>query len=118
MLWVFVVFNYLYADFIILIFRPGAYQLAATRMSTPVALGATVLMEVLLIMALLSRILTDAWNRRANIAAGVIGMAFVAVTLSPQAPVAYWALAIVEIATTVFIVVYAWRWRPATMVQA
>jgi len=114
MLWVFVVFNYLYADIVILIFRPGAYQAIAERMSAPAALGATLLMELLLAMAFLSRVLEYSFNRWANIVAGVVGTAFVAVTLSPRAPIAYTALAGIEIACTLFIVWYAWTWRRDT----
>jgi hypothetical protein len=114
MLWVFVVFNYLYADILILIFRPGAYQAMAERMSAPVALGATLFMELLLAMAFLSRVLDYSFNRWANIGAGVVGTAFVAVTLGPRAPIAYWTLASIEIACTLFIVWYAWTWRRPT----
>jgi len=113
MLWVFVVFNYLYADIVILIFRPGAYQAAAARMSDGVAAGATVVMELLLAMAFLSRVLADPVNRWANIVAGVIGTLFVGFTLASKVPLAYLLLASIEIACTVFIVWYAWTWRPA-----
>jgi len=114
MLWVFVVFNYLYADIVILIFRPGAYQSMAGRMSASVALGATLLMELLLAMAFLSRVLEYSLNRWFNIVAGIVGAAFVAVTLGPRAPMVYWLLSSVEIACTLFIVWYAWTWRPET----
>ena len=111
MLWVFVVFNYLYADIVILIFRPGAYQSMAGRMSASVAVGATLLMELLLAMAFLSRILKYPVNRWLNIIAGIVGTAFVAVTLSPRAPMVYWILSSIEIACTLFIVWYAWTWK-------
>ena len=113
MLWVFVVFNYLYADLVILIFRPGSYQTMAGRMSPSIAVGVTLLMELLLAMALLSRVLTSAFSRWANIIGGVVGTGFVAGTLSPRVPVAYLALASIEIACTLFIIWYAWTWRPA-----
>jgi len=112
MLWVFVVFNYLYADIVILIFSPGAYESMAGRMSAAVALGATLLMELLLVMAFLSRVLEYSFNRWCNIIAGMIGTAFVAVTLGPKAPLVYWMLSSVEIASTLFIVWFAWTWRP------
>jgi hypothetical protein len=111
MLWVFVVFNYLYADIVILIFSPGAYQSMAGRMTASVALVATLLMELLLAMAFLSRVLEYPVNRWCNIVAGIVGTAFVAVTLGPKAPIVYWMLSIVEIACTLFIVWYAWTWR-------
>jgi hypothetical protein len=114
MLWVFVVFNYLYADIVILIFRPGAYESMAGRMSASVALGATLLMELLLAMAFLSRVLEYSFNRWFNIIAGIVGTAFVAVTLGPRAPMVYWMLSSVEIACTLFIVWYAWTWRSET----
>jgi hypothetical protein len=112
MLWVFVVFNYLYADIVILIFRPGAYESMAGRMSASVAAGATLLMELLLAMAFLSRVLEYPFNRWLKIVAGIVGTAFVAVTLGPRAPMVYCILASVEIACTLFIVWYAWTWRP------
>lgn len=114
MLWVFVVFNYLYADIVILIFRPGAYQSMAGQMPTSAAVAATLVMELLLAMAFLSRVLTYPINRWLNIIAGIVGTAFVAVTLSPRAPVVYWILSSVEIACTLFIVWYAWTWRSET----
>lgn len=114
MLWVFVVFNYLYADIVILIFRPGAYQSMVGRMSVSVAVAATLLMEFLLAMAFLSRVLEFRFNRWVNIMAGVVGTAFVAVTLSSRAPIVYWILSTVEIACTLFIVWYAWTWRSET----
>jgi hypothetical protein len=114
MLWVFVVFNYLYADIVILIFRPGAYQSMVGRMSASAAVAATLVMELLLAMAFLSRVLNHPVNRWCNIIAGIVGTAFVAVTLSPRAPVVYWILSSVEIACTLFIVWYAWTWRSET----
>ncbi len=114
MLWVFVVFNYLYADIAILIFRPGAYEAMAGRMSPSMTLGATLLMELLLVMAFLSRVLAYQFNRWANIGAGVVGTAFVAITLGPGAPLAYWTPAAIEIGCTLFIVWYAWTWRRDT----
>jgi hypothetical protein len=114
MLWVFVVLNYLYADLLILIFRPGAYEAMAERMSVPVTLGATLLMELLLAMAFLSRVLAYSFNRWANIVAGAVGTAFVAITLGPKAPIAYLTIAIIEIGCTLFIVWYAWTWRRDT----
>ena len=111
MLWVLVVFNYLYADIVILIFRPGAYESAARRMPASIAISATLLMELLLAMPLLSRVVEHSVNRWLNIIAGVVGTAFVAVTLGRTAPVVYWMLSSVEIACTLFIVWYAWTWR-------
>jgi hypothetical protein len=110
-LWIFVMFNYLYADLAMTIFQPGIYQKAAAEMGGGVVLGATALMEVLIAMVLLSRILTYKANRWANVIGGVVGTAFVAVTMSPKMPPFYLFIASIEIACTLFIIWYAWTWR-------
>jgi len=109
-LWIFVMFNYLYADLVMMIVNPEIYQRAAGKMTGGVVLGFTVLMEILIIMVLLSRMLRYQENRWANIIAGVLGTAFVALTLSPRAPAFYLFLSAIEIACTLFIVWYAWTW--------
>jgi hypothetical protein len=110
MLWIFVVFNYLYADVVILIFRPGAYEAMAASISPAVALGATLLMEILLAMAFLARVLRDSVNRWANVVAGLLGTVFVAVTVGRHSPPVYMALASIEMLCTLFIMWYAWTW--------
>ena len=109
-LWIFVMFNYLYADLVIMMVNPAAYQKMAARMTSGAVLGFTVLMEILIAMVLLSRILKYRSNRWANIIAGVVGTAFVALTLSGKPPAFYVFLSAIEIATTLFIVWYAWTW--------
>jgi hypothetical protein len=110
-LWVFVVLNYLYADLLMMIVRPGAYETAASRMPPWVMLAATGVMELLLGMVFLARMLPYRANRRLNIVAGVVGTLFVAGTLGRQAPPVYVLVSGIEILSTVFIVVYAWTWR-------
>jgi hypothetical protein len=109
-LWIFIMFNYLYADLVMMIVNPAVYQKAAARMTDGVMLGFTVLMEILIAMVLLSRILKYRANRWANIIAGVVGTAFVALTLGGKPPPFYVFLAAIEIACTLFIVWYAWTW--------
>ena len=110
-LWIFVLFNYLYADLAMMNFHPEVYQKIAAQMSQGVVLGATVLMEILIAMTLLPRILKYRANRWANIIAGIVGTAFVALTLlSGKAPAFYLFLSTIEIATTLFIIWYAWTW--------
>jgi hypothetical protein len=111
-LWVFVILNYLYGDVAMVIFRPAAYQAIAARMSDALILGAAVLMELLIAMVLLSRVLRYPANRWANIGGGVVATVFAAATLSPRAPSFYVFLSLVEILCTLFIVWYAWTWRP------
>ncbi len=112
MLWVFVVLNYLYGDLAMMIFHPATYERAAARMTEGVILGAAAFMEVSIAMVLLSRVLKHAANRWANIIVGVVFSAFAGVTLLPgKAPAFYVFLSTVEIASTVFIVWYAWTWH-------
>jgi len=110
-LWIFVMFNYLYADLVIMMVNPEAYQKMAARMTSGAVLGFTVLMEILIAMVLLSRILKYRANRWANIIAGVVGTAFVALTLGGKPPAFYVFLSAIEIASTLFIIWYAWTWR-------
>jgi hypothetical protein len=110
-LWVFVVLNYLYGDLAMMIFHPAAYGRIAARMTEGVVLGAAALMELSIAMVLLSRVLKYAVNRWANIIVGVVFSAFAVMTLlSGKAPAFYVFLSAVEIASTLFIVWYAWTW--------
>jgi hypothetical protein len=109
-LWIFVMFNYFYADLVMVIVNPAAYQNMAARMTDGVMLGLTVLMEILIAMVLLSRTLKYRANRWANIIAGVVGTAFVTLTLGGKPPSFYIFLSTIEIACTLFIVWYAWTW--------
>jgi hypothetical protein len=110
MLWVFVLFNYLYADILILVLRPGAYEAVVARMSPTAMLGVTLFFELFLAMPLLSWVLGHTANRWINIITGVTGTLWVATTLSPQQPPAYLALCAIEMISTGFIAWYAWTW--------
>lgn len=110
-LWIFVMFNYLYADLVMMIVNPAIYERAATKMTGGVVLGFAALMEILIAMVLLSRILTYKANRWANIIGGIVGTAFVAVTLNARTPAFYLFFSSIEILSTLFIVWYAWTWR-------
>lgn len=109
-LWIFVIFNYLYGDLAMMIFRPGAYQKIVAEMSEGLVLGATVLMESLIAMVFLPRVLKYRANRWANIIMGIVGTAFAALTLVGKPPAFYIFLSAIEIACTSFIVWYAWTW--------
>ncbi len=112
-LWIFVLFNYVYADLAMMMFS-SAYARAAAGMSPGFVLLLAVLMEVPIAMILLSRILPYGPNRWANILAGAEGTAWVGLTLSGGAiPPFYLFIALIEMATTAFIAWYAWTWRAA-----
>lgn len=110
-LWVFVVFNYLYADLLMVIVNPALYREAAGKMTTATILTFVFLMEILIAMVFLARVLPHRANRWANVIAGLVGTAFVAVTLGGSPPPYYLVLALLTMACTLFIVGYAWTWR-------
>jgi hypothetical protein len=110
-LWIFVVFDYLYVDLAMVMFRPEIYQRIAARMNEGIVLAASVLMEIPIAMILLSRVLKYRANRWANIVAGVVSTAFAAFPLFTGKPPAFYLLfSAVESAGTLFIVWYAWTW--------
>jgi len=110
-LWIFAVLNYIYADIFNLFFKPEAQSLAMT--TAPGAVFAfAILMETAIAMVLLSRILKFGVNRWANIIVGLINTALVSWTLFGETPLPFYVFfASIEIACTLFIVWYAWKWR-------
>jgi hypothetical protein len=121
-LWIFAMLNYLYADVYTLFFnpvlRPEAWKqfLAGDAGGTPLTEGfvlvTAVLMETAIAMVLLSRVLRYGPNRWANIISGLFHTMFVAWSLTGQPATLFYAFfATIEIACTLFIVGYAWKWR-------
>jgi hypothetical protein len=108
-LWIFAMFNYLYADVFNLFFSPEAQ---AGTMTQGAVFGFAVFMETAIAMVLLSRVLKYGVNRWANIIAGIINTALVGYSLSVSHPLpCYVFFASIEIACTLFIVWYAWKWH-------
>ena len=108
-LWIFAMFNYLYADVFTLSFDPAAKD--AMTMPVGAVLVFAILMEIAIAMVLLSRVLKYGANRWANIIAGVLHTALVSWSLFGGATLYYAFFATIEIACTLFIVWYAWKWR-------
>jgi hypothetical protein len=110
-LWIFATLNYIYADVFSLYFLPDA-QKAALGMASGSVLGFALLMETSISMVLLSRVLKYRLNRWLNIIIAVIHTALVGWSLFGTVPAPYYIMfASVEILCTVFIIIYAWRWR-------
>jgi len=119
-LWIFAIFNYLYADVMTLI-DPVVQEEIATgnvgpiQMNQGFLLGAAILMETAIVMVLLSRILKYSANRWANIIAGIIhSVAVFSSMFIGEPPTLYYLFfGTIEIACTLFIIGYAWTWpRP------
>jgi len=117
-LWIFALFNYVYADILTLWFNPVLQKEATKELLSGyvgsihitqgfVLIGA-ILMETAIAMVLLSRVLPYRANRWANIIVGVLQTASVAWSLSPN--LYYVFFATIEMACTLFIVWYAWTW--------
>jgi hypothetical protein len=121
--WIFAVVNYLYCDVMTLMdsaflkqFMQGNVGGVATTQGF--FLAAAILMEISMSMILLSRILKYKVNRWANIIAGTITtvVQFSSLFFGSSMPSSYYIFfSIMEIASTAFVVVYAWRWRDSTV---
>lgn len=120
-LWVFAMFNYLYADVFTLIDPEALKEIMTGRvgpiqMTPGVLLGAAVLMETAMAMVLLSRVLEYRANRWANVITGAVHTAvvFLSLFVGGTLPALYYMFfATIEIACTSVIVWYAWTWKPA-----
>lgn len=105
-LWVFMLFNFLYAD-VMGLFDPGM----SSPMTQESLLAASFLMEIPIAMVLLSRVL-DYWsNRGANVVAGAFMASVQVFSLFVGTLTYYYAFfSVIEIACLLFIVWTAWRW--------
>ncbi|BCY17602.1 hypothetical protein hrd7_14510 [Leptolinea sp. HRD-7] len=119
-LWIFLMFNYLYCDFlsnmestVLKGLLDG--QIAGMAVTPAFMLNAALLMEIPTAMVLLSRVLPFRVNRWANIVAGLImtlvqvGSLFVGSGPTPH----YIFYSVIEASTAAFIVWFAWNWRAA-----
>ena len=105
-LWIFATLNYVYADVVTLFDKS-----VATSLSQGTLFGAAVLVETAIAMIPLSRVLKYRANRWANIIVGAINTVAVLASLLVATPAPYYAFfGIIEIATTLLIIWYAWTW--------
>ena len=116
-LWVFVMFNYLYADVMTLMDPVALKQImtgyvGSLHMTQGLLLGAAILMETAIAMVLLSRVLKYRANRWANIIAGAIHTAavFLSMFVGTTPAIYYIFFGSIEIVCTSLIIWYAWKW--------
>ena len=123
-LWIFAMFNYLYADVYTLFFNPVLQKemwqkfLEGFAGSIPITQGfvliTAVLMETALVMVILSRVLKHGANRWVNIICGAFHTLYVFWSLiGDPVSVFYVFFAVIEMACTLLIVWLAIRWKPA-----
>ena len=115
-LWIFATLNYIYCD-VLGLMDPGLLRQYLTgsvngiHITQGFLLGAGILVEIPMAMALLSRVLSYRANRWANVAAGSVMTVVQCLTLVLAPSAGYYIFySIIEIACTAFIVWYAWTW--------
>lgn len=122
-LWTFATLNYVYCDVIGLMDADLLRQYQAgsvdgVKLSDGFLLGGVLLMEVPMSMVVLSSALNPKASRVANISAGLLMTAVQGASLSIGRPTPYYlASSVVEMATTSFITLYAWRGLKPPRVQ-
>jgi hypothetical protein len=115
-LWIFVTLNYLYCDVMTLMDHEQLKQIltgtvGSIQMTEGFLLGASILMEIPIVMVLLSRILNYKSNRWANIVAGSIKTVVMILSMFVGTPTLYYIFfGTIEMACTAFIIWYAWTW--------
>ena len=110
-LWIFALFNYLYADVFTVFFNSTALK-QTFLMPQELVLAFAIMMETAIAMVLLSRILKYGANRWANIIAGIFHTALVAWSITGEAPLPFAIMfSSIEIVCTLFITWYAITWR-------
>ncbi len=116
-LWIFVTLNYLYCDLIGVMdsnllsqYLEGSVE--GMNITENFLLIAGMLMELPIAMVLIARIANHQTNRMLNISVGMLKTIVMIATLFIGSVTSYYLFfAVIEIATTSFIVIYAWRWK-------
>jgi Family of unknown function (DUF6326) len=120
-LWITASLSYLYCDVISLMDPELLRQYLKGNVNglafTPgFLLGAAILISIPIAMVLLSRVLSYRANRWTNITAATFMTVVQSLTLFMGVPAPYYLyLSIIEIACTVLILGYAWKWRKPTV---
>ena len=116
-LWIFVTVNYIFCDVLTLMNPEELKQImtgavGSLQITQEFLLGAAILMEIPFAMIILSRVLQHKANRWANIIAGAILTSgqFLSLFVGTPPTLHYIFFSTIEIACTLFIVWYAWKW--------
>jgi hypothetical protein len=120
-IWIFTTLNYLYADVAglmdsVLLSQYVSGTVNGIDITSGFLLGSGIFMQVPIGMVLLSRVAKFKWNRRLNIIAGIFMSLAQAGTLLVGKPASYYVFfSVIEISATIFITVYAIKWREAAV---
>jgi hypothetical protein len=107
-LWIFATLNFVYCD-VVTLFSYVTIK-PTIQYTQGFLLGAAILVEIPIGMVLLSRVLKYRSSRWASIVAGAIMTVVQTATLFVGTPAPYYVFfSVIEIATTAFIVWYAWK---------
>lgn len=117
-LWIFVTVNYIFCD-VVTLMNPNDLKnilsgtVGSIQMNESFLLGAAIMMEIPFVMILLSRLLNYGACRIANvIAASIMTIVQVASLFAGTRPTPhYFFYSAIEITCTVFILLYALKWR-------
>jgi hypothetical protein len=114
-MWIFYLFNILYADVLSLMGwkAPSAdgAELIETLVSPEMLLGAAILLETAIVMIVLSRVLRYNANRWINIAVALLHTVAVVASLLVGTPTIFYIFfVVVEVSALLFIAWYAWTW--------
>lgn len=115
-LWIFVMFNYIYADILTLMDSSVLAEIltgftGGLEITQGFLLGAAILMEIPIAMVILSLVLKYKANRWANIIAGTIKTVAVFLSMFVGTPALYYIFfGSIEIVFTSLIVWLAWTW--------
>ena len=118
-LWIFVTVNYIFCDVFTLMYSEELKHILSGTVGTVIInqhflLTFAIIMEIPMAMIFLSRFLKFRINRPLNIIAGLVMTIIQAGSLFAGSPTLHYLFfSIIEIATTIAIVWFAWKWNYA-----
>lgn len=122
LLWIFLTVNFIFCDVFTLMYSEELRMildgnLGGMQITQPFLLAFAFLMEISMIMIILSRILRYRINRLLNILFAILLTIVQAGSLFADSNTLHYIFfSVIEIATSVFIAVYAWRWKEKTAI--
>lgn len=124
LLWIFLTLNYIFCDVFTLMYSEELRmildgKLGDMEITQPFLLTFAVIMEIAMVMILLSRFLKFKINRLLNIIFGILLTLVQAGSLFADSNTLHYIFfSIIEISTTLFIVIYALRWKEPNKIES